>query len=77
MIKLVAKKKLAFRNPAATGSSNKYFTVTPYAFVDAPEWITGDPMYKWALEAGVIEVSGGDISDKKPTKKAKAETEKV
>lgn len=74
MIKLVAKKKIAFRNPAATGSSDKYFTVSPYAFTDAPDWIENDPMYDWALNDGTIEIAG-DSSDKKVSKKTKSEKE--
>lgn len=53
MIKLVAKKKIGFRNP----ETKEIIVATPYAFETMPDWIKNDPMYSWALKDKTIEVT--------------------
>ena len=75
MINCIAKKKIAFRNPA---NKDESITVRPFEFVSLPEWVTKDPMFNWAVKDGALEVSKETIvaakepakEEPKPVKKA-------
>ena len=54
MVKLIAKKKIGFRNP----ETGEVAVAEPYAFATLPDWVAKDPMYAWAKDDGSIEVSG-------------------
>ena len=54
MIKCIAKKNLAFRNPANRDES---VTVRPFEFATLPDWVEKDPMWGWALKDNLITVS--------------------
>ena len=54
MINCIAKKKIAFRNPA---NKDESITVRPFEFVSLPEWVTKDPMFNWAVKDKILDVS--------------------
>lgn len=62
MIKCIAKKKLAFRNP---DNRDESVTVRPFEFATLPDWVEKDPMWGWALKDGLVEVSKETIIPKK------------
>mgnify|MGYP000936914538 CR=1 FL=1 len=64
MIKLVAKQKIGFRNP----ETQEIVTAEPYAFATLPDWVEKDPMYRWALADGTIEVGSEPKETKPPAK---------
>lgn len=51
MIKLISKRRLAFRNP----EDGSFATVLPQAFESVPDWAAKDPIFKWGLEDGTIQ----------------------
>ena len=53
MVRLIAKKRLAFRNP----EDKTFKTVMPGVFETCPDWIKKDPMFQWALQDGSIQVA--------------------
>lgn len=65
MIKCIAKKKLAFRNP---DNKDELITVRPFEFNTLPDWVEKDPMWGWALKDKVIEVSKETIVAVEPKK---------
>lgn len=66
-VRLISKKKIAFRNPAPTGEKDKLLTVEPYKFETLPDWVVNDPMYAWAKAAGTIDVADDSAENKKTT----------
>lgn len=64
-VRLISKKKIAFRNPAPTGEKDKLLTVEPYKFETLPDWVVNDPMYAWAKAAGTIDVADDPAENKK------------
>ena len=54
MSNCIAKKKIAFRNPA---NKDESITVRPFEFVSLPEWVTKDPMFNWAVKDKILDVS--------------------
>ena len=54
MINCIAKKKIAFRNPA---NKDESIVVLPFEFVSLPEWVTKDPMFGWAVKDKILDVS--------------------
>lgn len=54
-LKLITRRKLAFRNPA-TGA---IVVAEPFAFSTLPDWIEQDPMYQFAISDGTIELADG------------------
>lgn len=76
-VRLISKKKIAFRNPAPTGEKDKLLTVEPYKFETLPDWVVNDPMYAWAKTDGTINVADDlaenkkddSAEDKKPPKR--------
>ncbi len=76
-VNLIAKKRIGFRNR----DTGEILAVKPLEFSTCPDWIQKDPMFKWAVADGTIEVSG-DVANaiekpaaKKKKSKAKTETE--
>ena len=68
MITLIAKKRIAFRNP----ESGEFLPVEPQVLCQLPDWIRKDPMYKWSLDSGVITVvEKPTIVEKAPAATAK------
>ena len=65
MINCIAKKKIAFRNPA---NKDESITVRPFEFNTLPDWVEKDPMWGWALKDKVIEVSKETIVAAEPVK---------
>jgi hypothetical protein len=65
MIKCIAKKNLAFRNPANRDES---VTVRPFEFATLPDWVEKDPMWGWALKDNLITVSKEVIVSKEEPK---------
>ena len=53
MVKLIAKRRLAFRNP----EDQTFVTVTPGVFETCPDWIKKDPLFRWAQQDGSIQVA--------------------
>ena len=53
MIKLIAKKKLGFRNT----ETNEIIVAQPFAYTTMPDWIKNDPMYNWAINDGSLEIA--------------------
>lgn len=53
MVRLIAKKRLAFRNP----EDQTFKTVMPGVFETCPDWIKKDPMFRWAVQDGSIQVA--------------------
>lgn len=51
MIKLISKRRLAFRNPA----DGTFVTVLPQVFESVPDWAAKDPIFKWGVEDGTIQ----------------------
>lgn len=76
-INLIAKKRIGFRNR----DTGEILAVKPLEFSTCPDWIQKDPMFKWAVADGTIEVSGAAAeavekpAPKKKKTKAKAEAE--
>ncbi|WP_443873590.1 hypothetical protein [Megasphaera sp.] len=68
-IRLISKKKIAFRNPSPTGESDKLLTVEPYKFETLPDWVAKDPMYAWGKADGTIDVADDPDDGKKATGK--------
>lgn len=66
MIKCIAKKNIAFRNPA---NRDEQINVRPFEFATLPDWAEKDPMFGWALKDGVLEVSKETIIAKEEPKK--------
>lgn len=64
-ITIIAKKKLAFRNPDAAGDKDRFFVAEPLVMTAAPDWVAADPMYAWAKASGTLTAM-------EPDKKAKA-----
>lgn len=62
-IRAIAKKKLGFRNT----ETGEIVTASPYEYATLPDWVVKDPMYKWALQDGSLEVVKAD----KPAAKIK------
>ena len=52
-VRLIAKKRLAFRNP----EDQTFKTVMPGVFETCPDWIKKDPMFRWAVQDGSIQVA--------------------
>ena len=52
-VRLIAKKRLAFRNP----EDQTFKTVMPGVFETCPDWIKKDPMFQWAKQDGSIQVA--------------------
>ena len=52
-VRLIAKKRLAFRNP----EDQSFHTVMPGVFETCPDWIKKDPMFQWAKQDGSIQVA--------------------
>lgn len=52
-VRLIAKKRLAFRNP----EDQTFKTVLPGVFETCPDWIKQDPMFRWAVQDGSIQVA--------------------
>lgn len=67
MIRLVAKKKLGFR------AGGKIITVKPYEFATLPDEAAEDPLFKWALKDGSIEVAGAKEEAPAPIEPPKPE----
>lgn len=65
MINCIAKKKIAFRNPA---NKDESITVRPFEFVSLPEWVTKDPMFNWAVKDKILDVSKETIIAKEEPK---------
>lgn len=64
MIKLIAKKKIGFRN----AETKEIIVAEPFAYSTLPDWIKHDPMYNWAINDGSLEIaddSSGKIGKKK------------
>lgn len=53
-IKLIARKKIGFRNP---DNKQEIIIAEPLTLSTMPDWIANDPMYAWAKADGSIEVS--------------------
>ena len=68
-IRLISKKKIAFRNPSPTGESDKLLTVEPYKFETLPDWVAKDPMYAWGKADGTIDVADDPDDGKNATGK--------
>lgn len=51
MIKLISKRRLAFRNPA----DGTFVTVLPQVFESVPDWAAKDPIFRWGVEDGTIQ----------------------
>lgn len=66
MIKCIAKKRIAFRNPA---NRDEQINVRPFEFATLPDWAANDPMFDWAIKDGVLEVSKETIIAKEEPKK--------
>lgn len=74
MINCIAKKKIAFRNPA---NKDESITVRPFEFVSLPEWVTKDPMFNWAVKDKILDVSKETIvATKEEPKKVVKKTAK-
>ena len=52
-VKLIAKRRLAFRNP----EDQTFVAVMPGVFETCPDWIKKDPMFRWGVEDGSIQVA--------------------
>ena len=74
MIKCIAKKNIAFRNPANRDES---VTVRPFEFATLPDWVEKDPMWGWALKDGILEVSKETIIAAKEEPKEEPEEKPV
>ena len=69
MIKVIAKKNIAFRNPA---NRDEQINVRPFEFATLPDWAEKDPMFGWAVKDGILEVSKETIiANKEEVKPAK------
>jgi len=53
MIQVITKQAIGFRN----GDTGEIVTAKPYDFTSLPDWVKKDPMYDWAVKAGVLEVA--------------------
>ena len=73
MIKCIAKKKIAFRNPANREES---VTVSPFEFATLPDWVVKDPMWGWALKDKLIEVNKETVVAAEPVKQEPKEEPK-
>lgn len=49
-ISAIANKQLGFRN----GDTGEILTVSPFEYVDLPEWVQKDPMFSWAISDGSL-----------------------
>lgn len=65
-VTILTKKKLGFRNPDPTGEKDRIYTPEVGILESAPDWVTKDPMFQWALASGSISA----VADK--PKKAEA-----
>lgn len=52
MIRVISKKALGFRNL----DDNSVVSVRPLVLTELPDWVTKDPMYRWATLDGTLEV---------------------
>ena len=52
-VKLIAKRRLAFRNP----EDKKFVTVMPHVFETVPDWVRKDPIFQWGVSDGTITVA--------------------
>ena len=52
MIRVLSKKALGFRNL----DDNTLVTIRPLVLSEVPEWVVKDPIYKWALSDGTLDV---------------------
>lgn len=52
-VKLIAKRRLAFRNP----EDKKFITVMPHVFETVPDWVCKDPIFQWGVQDGTITVA--------------------
>lgn len=81
MIKLISKRRLAFRNPA----DGTFVTVLPQVFESVPDWAVKDPIFRWGVEDGTIQtvdqtlVSGytNPVKDPPPAEAAGGKTEEL
>ena len=65
-VRLIAKKRLAFRNP----EDQTFKTVMPGVFETCPDWVKKDPMFQWAKQDGSIQVADeAPVVAKAPAKK--------
>lgn len=63
MIKLISKRRLAFRNPA----DGTFVTVLPQVFETVPDWAAKDPIFQWGVADGTIQtVDQTIVSGHKP-----------
>lgn len=51
MIKLISKRRLAFRNPA----DGTFVTVLPQVFETVPDWAAKDPIFQWGVADGTLQ----------------------
>ena len=65
-INAIAKKKIGFRN----GDTGEILTVSPFEYVTLPDWVVKDPIYKWAVKDGSLELpkSESPKTESKPEK---------
>lgn len=68
MVKLIAKKKIGFRNPDDT---SKIVVAEPFVFSTLPDWVAKDPFYELAQQDGTIEVANDPVNVKRPKKPPK------
>ena len=71
-VKLIAKRRLAFRNP----EDKKFITVMPHVFETVPDWVRKDPIFQWGVQDGTITVADPPPHDKPEEKPADKPEEK-
>ena len=64
-VKLIAKRRLAFRNP----EDNTFTTVLPHEFATCPDWVRKDPIFQWGVSDGTITVADTALQVPKPEDK--------
>lgn len=52
MVKVIAKRRLAFRNK----DDGTFKTVMPGVFETLPDWVQRDPLFAWAVKDGSLEI---------------------
>lgn len=75
-IKVIARKKLGFRNPAPAGKTDEIVIVEPYKFSTVPDWVEKDPLFAWAKKDGSIVVDD-KVQAAAPKKETAAKREKA
>lgn len=73
MIKLISKRRLAFRNP----EDGSFVAVMPQVFETVPDWAAKDPIFRWGVEDGTIQTVDQKIIKAEPEKVEKNTPEKA